>query len=71
MFLNSGARLARYQIAAQIGAGGMGEVDRASDSTLDRTVAIKVLRELFFGNGICLGLIHHKRRRSTHRRSRA
>ena len=43
MPLSSGARLGRYQITAQIGAGGMGEVYRASDTTLERTVAIKVL----------------------------
>ncbi len=43
MPLTSGARLGRYQITAQIGAGGMGEVYRASDTTLERTVAIKVL----------------------------
>ena len=45
MPLTTGARLGRYQITAQIGAGGMGEVYRASDTTLDRTVAIKVLPE--------------------------
>src|SRR5688500_8657160 len=43
MPLTSGARLGRYQITAQVGAGGMGEVYRASDTTLERTVAIKVL----------------------------
>src|SRR3954467_2475311 len=38
-----GSRLGPYEIAARIGAGGMGAVYRARDTRLDRTVAIKVL----------------------------
>jgi serine/threonine-protein kinase len=44
MTLAEGTKLGRYQIVARIGAGGMGEVYRALDTTLDRTVAIKMLR---------------------------
>ena len=38
-----GARLGPYEIVSRIGAGGMGEVWRASDTRLDRHVAIKIL----------------------------
>jgi serine/threonine protein kinase/Tol biopolymer transport system component len=41
--LTAGTRLGPYEIAAQIGAGGMGEVYRALDTNLGRQVAIKVL----------------------------
>jgi len=43
MALTLGARLGPYEIIAQIGAGGMGEVYRATDTNLGRDVAIKVL----------------------------
>jgi serine/threonine protein kinase len=43
MALSSGTKLGPYEIQSLIGAGGMGEVYRAHDSRLDRTVAIKVL----------------------------
>lgn len=43
MALAAGTRLGAYEILGQIGAGGMGEVYRARDTRLERTVAIKVL----------------------------
>jgi serine/threonine protein kinase len=41
--LQPGTRLGPYEIVSPIGAGGMGEVYRARDSRLNRTVALKVL----------------------------
>ena len=38
-----GRQLGSYRIAARLGAGGMGDVYRAYDQTLQRAVAIKVL----------------------------
>jgi Tol biopolymer transport system component len=47
MPLLPGTRLGPYEILSALGAGGMGEVYRARDTKLDRTVAIKILPEAF------------------------
>ncbi len=47
MPLLPGTKLGVYEVTAQIDAGGVGEVYRAHDTTLDRDVAIKVLPDAF------------------------
>jgi len=48
--LSPGTRLGPYEIVGPLGAGGMGEVYRAKDTRLDRTVAIKVLPQHLSAN---------------------
>lgn len=43
MALTSGTKLGPYEIQSPLGAGGMGEVYRAKDTRLDRSVAVKIL----------------------------
>lgn len=50
MDLRPGARLGPYEILSPCGAGGMGEVYRARDTRLERTVAIKILPARLAGN---------------------
>src|ERR1700746_3159732 len=50
MALTSGTLLGPYEIQSPLGAGGMGEVSRARDTRLDRTVAIKILSSQLSSN---------------------
>jgi serine/threonine protein kinase len=45
--LSAGEKLGPYELLARIGAGGMGDVWKACDSRLDRTVALKVSKVAF------------------------
>jgi serine/threonine protein kinase len=51
MPLTPGTKLGPYEIHSALGAGGMGEVYRANDTRLSRTVAIKVLPSHLSHNG--------------------
>jgi eukaryotic-like serine/threonine-protein kinase len=53
MALASGTKLGPYEITAALGAGGMGEVYRARDTRLERTIAIKILPAQFSADTVC------------------
>ena len=61
MALQSGTRLGPYEIAAQIGVGGMGEVYQARDTKLNRDVAIKVLPKSLAGDPDRIARFHQLR----------
>ena len=50
MSLAPGARLGPYELVSLIGSGGMGEVYKARDTRLDRTVAVKILAATLAGD---------------------
>ncbi len=60
--MEPGTRLGHYEILSPLGAGGMGEVYRAHDTTLDRDVAIKVLPEDFAADPERLVRFHREAR---------
>src|SRR6202047_1336071 len=62
MPLASGTRLAVYEIQAPIGAGGMGEVYRATDTKLGRGVAVKILPTEMAQNSDRLARCHREAR---------
>ena len=62
MTIGPGARFGAYEITGLIGAGGMGEVFRARDTTLGRDVAVKVLPQAFATDGDRLARLEREAR---------
>jgi serine/threonine protein kinase len=62
--LDPGTRLGVYEITALLGEGGMGQVYRARDPTLNRDIALKILPDAFADDPDRLARFTRKRRRS-------
>jgi len=62
MPLASGTKLGPYEIQSSLGSGGMGEVYRARDTRLERTVAIKILPAAFSSDADRLHRFQHEAR---------
>jgi Tol biopolymer transport system component len=60
MSLEPGKQLGPYEVLAPLGAGGMGEVYRAKDTRLDRTVALKVLPSELSANPVLRGRLERE-----------
>ena len=60
MSLSPGTRIGPYEVGAQLGAGGMGEVYRALDTKLNRDVAIKVLAQIVATDPERLARLHRE-----------
>ena len=57
MALEVGSRLGHYDVTALIGEGGMGQVYQATDTKLNRQVALKILPELLHEHSACRGAV--------------
>lgn len=62
MSLSAGTKLGPYEVVSPLGAGGMGEVYRARDTRLDRTVAIKILPAHLAGDAEAIGRLDREAR---------
>ena len=66
MSLRAGTRLGAYEIVAQLGAGGMGEVYRARDTKLNREVAIKIVPEALAADPVALARFQNEAKAVTY-----